>query len=502
MTNRLPWVKRVAGLLLALAFWGCAGRSTEPTAPVPSTALDELRSEIDEILADPAFANAHWGVMVQSLDNGQVLYRRNERKLFMPASNMKLATGAAALAELGSEHRFTTTLSACGTVDESGVLRGDLIVRGGGDPAISARFTGGDPLATFRAWSDSLKRIGIRDIDGNVVGDDDLFDDVHIGPGWAWDYLDSYYAAEIGALLFNEGVVDFIVVPDELVGGEARITANPPTKYLQVTGRVTTTSDSTGWSVAASRRPFSNDVVLTGAVWVGADSVVRSVAAHDPTMFFVTALTEALESEGIAVSGRPIDRDSTVGGCDAPTTLFVHFSPTLGAILGPFLKVSQNQVGEVLLRYLGVVDSDEGTVSAGSRVVTRALTGWGIPEDSYIQVDGSGLSRYNYLAPEALVRLLRRMHQRPDFEVFYDALPVAGVDGTLESRMKGTRAQGNARAKTGSISNARSLSGYVTTLEGELLAFSIIANNFATPIRPVEYVQDLIVERLANLERR
>lgn len=502
MTSRPPFGQTRAGLLIALALCGCAGSRTEPPAPVAPSPLEVLRGELDEILADPAFANAHWGVMVQSLDDGRVLYRRNERKLFMPASNMKLVTGAVALAHLGAEHRFRTTLSACGTVDESGVLRGDLIVRGGGDPAISARFTGGDPLATFRAWSDSLKQLGIGLIDGNVVGDDDLFDDVHIGPGWAWDDLDSYYAAEIGALLFNEGAVDIIVVPGESPGDAANATLGPATGYLRVINRVTTTSDSTGYGVSASRRPFSNEVELAGAIWVGADSIVRSIAPHDPTMYFVTALAETLESEGIALAGRPIDRDSLSEGCDTPGTLFVHLSPTLGEILGPFLKVSQNQVGEVLLRYLGVVDNDEGTVQAGSRVVTRTLTSWGIPEDSYIQIDGSGLSRYNYLAPEAIVRLLRRMHQRPEFAVFYDALPIAGVDGTLESRMRGTRAESNARAKTGSISNARSLSGYVTTLDGEMLAFSIIANNFATPIRPVEYVQDLIVERLANLARR
>jgi len=173
----------------------------------------------------------------------------------------------------------------------------------------------------------------------------------------------------------------------------------------------------------------------------------------------------------------------------------------LGEILKPFLKESQNQIGEMLLRYLGAATADTGSVAAGRRAVTETLTSWGIPDDSYVYYDGSGLSRYNYLAPEAVVRLLRVMARRPDFEVFYNALPIAGVDGTLEQRMVGSRAEGNAHAKTGFISNARALSGYVTTADGELLAFSIIANNFDSPVRPVEYVQDLVVERLANFER-
>jgi len=167
----------------------------------------------------------------------------------------------------------------------------------------------------------------------------------------------------------------------------------------------------------------------------------------------------------------------------------------------PFLKESQNQIGEMLLRYLGATATDTGSVDTGRRIVSGALTSWGIPDDSYVYYDGSGLSRYNYLTPEAVVRVLITMARREEFTVFYDALPVAGVDGTLEQRMLGSRAAGNARAKTGFISNARALSGYVTTKDGELLAFSIIANNFNTPVRPVEYVQDLIVERLANFER-
>jgi D-alanyl-D-alanine carboxypeptidase/D-alanyl-D-alanine-endopeptidase (penicillin-binding protein 4) len=197
----------------------------------------------------------------------------------------------------------------------------------------------------------------------------------------------------------------------------------------------------------------------------------------------------------------PSDRDVVSADCDSSVTLFVHLSPSLGEILQPFLKESQNQIGEMLLRYIGATTTDTGSVSGGRRAVSATLTSWGIPDDSYVYYDGSGLSRYNYLTPEAVVRLLRGMSRRQGFEVFYDALPVAGVDGTLERRMVGSRAEGNARAKTGFISNARALSGYVATADGELLAFSIIANNFDTPVRPVEYVQDLVVERLANFER-
>jgi len=218
-------------------------------------------------------------------------------------------------------------------------------------------------------------------------------------------------------------------------------------------------------------------------------------------MFFVTVLQETLEVEGVEVTGQPVDRDDYDARCESQSTLFVHESPILAEILIPFLKESQNQIAEMLLRYVGAAATDTGSVSTGRRVAEATLLSWGIPDDSYVYFDGSGLSRYNYLAPEAIVRLLRAMALHPEFETFYNALPVAGVDGTLGGRMRGTAAEGNVRAKTGSVSNARTLSGYVTTADEELLAFSILANNFQTPNRPVEYVQDLLVERLAHFRR-
>lgn len=493
---------------LAVAAWvgtatGCAPRAAAPLGPAVG-AVGALRAELDDIFADPAFRNAHWGLMVQSLETGEILYRRNAEKLFMPASNNKLVTAAVALRRLGPDYRFHTRIASAGVVEADGTLRGDLVVVGGGDPAISERFYDGDPTAVFRDWSDSLEALGVRRIDGNIIGDDDLFDDVHLGPGWAWDYLDAYYAAEIGALLYNEGAVTYRILPGDSVGAPARVDALPRTSYLTVTTDIVTVADSTRVSLRADRRPFVNDARLSGGIWIGQDTVTRYIAPHDPTLFFVTVFAETLAEQGIEVTGQPIDIDSVSDDerADSLTTLFVHRSPTLAEIVVPFLKRSQNQIGEMLLRDLGVATVDTGSVAAGRRAVEATLTDWGIPESGYIYVDGSGLSRYNYLSPETIIRLLRVMARRPEFEVFYDALPIAGVDGTLRSRMRGSRAEGNARAKTGYIANSRALSGYVTTLDGEMLAFSMIANNFDESVDAAEYLQDLAVERLANFSRR
>lgn len=507
-------------VLVSLAGSGCGARGAGPTEPGPVTSVAGLQEELRDIFADPAFEHAHWGVMVQSLETGQILFRHNSRKLFMPASNNKLVTAAVALSRLGPDYRFRTRVAARGAVGPDGTLQGDLVVVGGGDPSISERFFDDDPTAPFRAWADSLKAHGVRRIQGDLVGDDDLYDDVHLGPGWAWDYLDAYYAAEIGALLYNEGAVTYRIAPGDTVGAAARIDTLPPTRYLDLDIGVLTVADSTGNRIWAEREPFSNRGRISGTIWIGADTVTRYLAPHDPTLFFLTGLEEVLEAEGIEVDGVVVDADDdtvsrssdpspavTDGGLtarssDSLTTLFVFESPTLAAIVDPFLKRSQNQIGEMLLRHLGAVSVDTGSVAAGRRVVQATLSDWGIPESLYIYVDGSGLSRYNYQSPESLVRLLRVMARRPEFEVFYDALPIAGVDGTLRRRMRGTRAEGNVRAKTGSISNSRALSGYVTTLDGERLIFSMIANNFDVPADAAEYLQDLALERLANFGRR
>jgi D-alanyl-D-alanine carboxypeptidase/D-alanyl-D-alanine-endopeptidase (penicillin-binding protein 4) len=489
---------------VALAVTGGCTRAAGPTEPVPMGPVPVLRGELAEIFADPAFSNAHWGVMVQSLETGEIFYRQNADKLFMPASNNKLITASVALTRLGTDHRFQTRVAAAGRITDDGTLEGDLVVIGGGDPAISERFYDDDPTAVFRDWADSLKARGISRIAGDIVGDDDLFDDVHIGPGWSWDYLDSYYAAEIGALLYNEGAVTYRVIPGDSVGAPARVDSLPPTRYLTLDIDVATVADSTRVFVRSDRRPFSNDARLWGEIWIDGDTVTRYIAPHDPTLFFVTVLSEVLEREGIEVEGGPADLDDlpAPAAADGLETLFVHQSPSLAEIIEPFLKRSQNQIGEMLMRYLGAVASDTGSVRAGRQVVESTLTGWGLTPKSYIYVDGSGLSRYNYVSPDALVRLLRVMARRSEFDVFYRSLPIAGVDGTIRNRMRGTRAEGNVHAKTGSISNSRALSGYVTTLDGEMLIFAMIANNFDVSSRAAEYLQDLAIERLANFSRR
>jgi D-alanyl-D-alanine carboxypeptidase/D-alanyl-D-alanine-endopeptidase (penicillin-binding protein 4) len=456
-----------------------------------------LAAEVDSALADPAFARSSWGVEIRSLDNGQVLYRRDAGRLFLPASNLKILTAAAALVRLGAGYRYRTAVLARGA-RRGDTLAGDLVVAGRGDPTLVLDTAKGapDPLASLRPWADSLQARGIRAIQGRVVGDSTPFTGPSLGPGWAWDDLAADYSAPVAALQFNESAAYLLAVPGGCPGEPVRLTQLPRSAPLRVFATAATAApDSGGAALKWSRAPFGDSVTVSGSLPAGHDTVRLPVSVPDPVRYFETSLTEALAGRGIAIAAERV--------AAAPTsdTLFVWTSPPLAAVLPSFLKPSQNQIGETLLRTLGMEATGVGSMDSGRAVVGRVLSDLGVPPDAYVLADGSGLSRYDYVAPEAILQVLAAMYERADFQGFFDALPVAGVDGTLATRLKRTAAAGNAHAKTGSLTGVRALSGYVTTADGEHLVFVLLANGFTAPSRVVDAAQDQIVERLANFSR-
>lgn len=472
---------------------GCALRAGPPR---PTPIVGRLVAELDSAFSGPEFARAMWGVVVQSLDNGEVLYRRNAERLFMPASNMKLLTSSAALVQLGADFRYRTTVLARGT-RRGDTLTGDLLVVGRGDPTFSQHAAGGaDILRSLRPWADSLRARGVRTVTGRVVGDGSWFTDAPLGRGWPWDDLDASYSAGVGALQFNEGFAVLTVTPGDSAGAPVRTAFAPLATPLRVfTTATTAPAESTTARLDVSRAPFSDSVLVAGRFAARRAPQRVEIAVLDPTAFFQAALTQVLREAGIQVLGQ------TTAAATADT-LFVWNSPALRDILPLFLKPSQNQIGETLLRTLGGETRGQASADSGRAAVREALQGFGIADDAYVVADGSGLSRYDYVAPETLARILVGMARRPDFDVFYQALPIAGVDGTIASRMRGTAAANNVHAKTGSIANVRSLSGYVTTADGERLVFVMVANHFTAPRRVVEVVQDRVLERLATFSRR
>ncbi|HEY2930938.1 MAG TPA: D-alanyl-D-alanine carboxypeptidase/D-alanyl-D-alanine-endopeptidase [Acidobacteriota bacterium] len=472
------------------------------------TSVSRLQQQLDAFFDDPSFDRGFWGVSLQSMDSGEILYRRNADKRLMPASNMKLVTAVAAIERLGLDYKFKTTIASAGTIS-GGVLGGDLVVIGGADPTLGARIASpdpedieqGDPLATFSEWAEKLKGLGIRRISGDIVGDARIFDDKHLGQGWAWDYLAYGYAAPVGGLTFNENTILVKIAPAAEAGAAASVQLIPNTSYIQFENRIRTVAKGEDFDVAVDRPSAGNLVVLSGTVPVGEKPFARSVAVANPTLYFVTVLKEVLESRGIKIEGRP--RELAVlqpGDVNNPRALFVYESPDLRYVLRVMLKISQNLYAETLVRVIAPTEKLK-SFEAGSKQVKAVLGRAGIPEDAYVLADGSGLSRYNFLTADMLVRLLRFAYHRPYRSEFSEFLPVAGRDGSIKARLKGTAAENNVHAKTGSIGNVRSLSGYVRTRDGELVAFSMIANNFTQSSRLADYVQDSVLEYLANFSR-
>ena len=471
------------------------------TAPaLARPAGEDLRDRLGAIF-DTADVNALWAAKVVSLDTGQVIFERNPRLLVMPASTMKVVTLAVAAERLGWDARFTTRLETTGPI-EDGVLRGDLIVTGDGDPTIGERE---DRPRVLDEWAGRLAMLGVTRIDGRLIGDDDLLPDQALGAGWAWDDLAFGYAAPIGALQFHEGSAQVVITAGPRPDTSASMRLEPASTDLVLTGQVTTTGPDTPPAVFTRRRPFSRTLEVTGSVPRTNRDYVRTVSTDNPTLALLLPFRDALGRFGIAVSGDVTDIDEIAGKPVGPRRLlYLHESPPLREIGIRLMKVSQNLIAETLRARIGMASDvpDVDPLAAAGGAYERTLAAWGVPVEDVIAADGSGLSRYDYLTADALVAVLRHMAQEPRHAAAFEAtLPILGVDGTLERRLRGTRAAGRVHAKTGSMSNVRALAGYVTTIAGERLAFAIVANNFKARGAAIDVVTDRALDALVAKAR-
>ena len=405
----------------------------------------------------------------------------------MPGSALKIVTGAVAGEALGWDHRFDTRLAALSPI-EGGVLRGDLVVIGGGDPSISERSR---VPGTLRLLAGELRASGVTRIEGGVVGDDDLFDDRPYGDGWTLDNLPYGYSAAVSALEYNEGSVDLVIAAGAAPGEPVTITVRPEGSGLLVENQLATVAENAPGALTLQRLPGSLRVVVQGQIPAKAQPFVRTTSVDNPTKFFVSAFRQALIAEGIDVAGDAVDIDELSRKPDlaGAVTLVSHTSPPVRDLVTSMMWVSQNQYAEILLKAIG-----------GRPRAREILRQWNVPEGSYVMADGSGLSRYNYLTSDTVVRVLQEMHRNPTHQKEFPAtLAVVGRDGTLARRLADTPAAGRVRAKTGTMDNVRAIAGYIETEGGDTLVFSIIANNFSGPTTVVDAAADKAIVRLAGL---
>lgn len=504
MTRRLSAAVFSTALLLA-----CHGTPAPATPLSPFTPIqqappppDVLRQRVDALLADPALALGTWSIDVRSLERHDTLVDVNAHRLLTPASTMKTITLAVAADRLGWDFTYQTRVFVAGTV-AGGVLDGDLVIVGAGDPSLDD--WDGQATALFKSWAEHLKDIGIETITGRIIGDDNAFSDEGYGPGWAWDDMAFSYSAPASALQFNEGTAQIVISPGPATKSAAEVTLAPSSAAadVQIDDHISTTVAGVPSSVTLIQHARSPVITLAGAV--GFDGrQVRNVAVANPTLYFARAARAGLIANGIEVRGPAVDVDDLPG---APVTpgppILEHRSPTLSSLADTMMKLSQNLYAESLLRTLGLTQAGVGTGEAGRTVVRDTLASWGVPAAESLVMDGSGLSRYNLVSAATLVSVLEHVYGDQNLRDAYMAsLPVAGQAGTLAERMKETTASGNVRAKTGSFSNARSVAGFVQTADGEPLAFAVMANNFGIPAADVDRVTDEILVALSRFTRQ
>jgi D-alanyl-D-alanine carboxypeptidase/D-alanyl-D-alanine-endopeptidase (penicillin-binding protein 4) len=474
-----------------------------PVVDARDARVRALQRDVATLLAGPALARGVAAVVVRSADRGDTLFRYRADALMVPASNMKVVTLAAAAERLGWDYAFTTVFRAAGPL-EGGVLHGDLVVVGGGDPFIG---TADEPVTTVMdRWAEALWDRGLRHVDGRLVGDDRAFAGAGLGDGWAWDDMAWGYSAPVGALQAQADAAEVRVAPAPREGEPAVVTLWPRESGLSVEAAVATGPADAAASLSLAREPGSRVLRVTGSVPAGAAPVVRTAAVRDATGYFLALFETALARRGILVRG-PSVRLAALLPAERPRedsrVLLEHRSPRLAAIAAPLMKASQNQYAETLLRALGRTDSaGEGTASAGRAAVRHVLEGWGIPPETLVQADGSGLSRYNLVTAGTLAAIHDRMYgDARHRQAWLDALAVGGVDGTLGRRFERTAAEGRLRAKTGTLSGVRALSGYVPAASGELLIFVVLLNNVTATSAELNAISDAIVLRLAAFGR-
>jgi len=468
-----------------------AAPAATPRRAPRNAALDR---RIDKILAASDAQRGSWGIQVVELESGKLLYQRDADHLFIPASNMKVFTTAAALEKLGPDYAFHTTVESDAAPDARGRVW-DLYLVGRGDPNLGVRtfpYTYHGPQQPadkfLQEMADQVKARGVREVVRKLVADDSYFVWEPFAPNWAADDLDWGYGAPVSALAFNDNLLTLHVKPGEKAGDEAEVRLDPVTDYYLLRNHIQTSAKGTVKNYLLERQPGSMELDLWGQIPIDAGENVDTVAIADPPLLVAEQFRTALRARGIVVQG-PIEvrhftrleaasLPNPVPSSSARVVLAEHTSPPLSEAIKVVNKESENLHAEMLLRTLGRVLNNRGSLAGGLEALKAFTTQQvGIlPGETYFS-DGSGLSREDLVAPRAAVKLLLYMARSPHFQAYFDSLPVSGMDGTLAHRLSGDDVKGKIHAKTGSVEHVNTLSGYMDLPSAKRLVFSIMTNN-------------------------
>jgi D-alanyl-D-alanine carboxypeptidase/D-alanyl-D-alanine-endopeptidase (penicillin-binding protein 4) len=482
----------------------CGGPRKElQGAPTESEAAKQkFAARVAAVLGGEQTAKGDWGVLVVDAKSGQILFEQNADKYFVPASNMKLFTTALALATLGPDYRFRTTLEAQTAVSPEGKVEGPLYIVGRGDPNLSNRkfpFDGkeefdGPPEKVVAELADRLVVAGVKEIAGDVVGDDSYFPRERYPSGWEIDDMVWEYGAAVSSIVVNDNTVALTLTPGENAGAVVLAEIVPATTDFILNNLVTTSAAGMKPELTLKREPGSNTVTLTGTLPARTKPRKLVLAVEEPALHAAVMLKRVLEERGVKVDGLARAQSLTTNPPDVRNrvVLATHNSVPLGDAVKLVNKISQNLHTENLLRTSAKesclhpkVESVPQDCSALTSEDYAALAAKfyadaGIASGDVVQTDGSGLSRHDLVTPRSLVALLQYATKQTWFSVYYDSLPVAGLDGTLEDRLKNSSAAMRIHAKSGSLEHVRTRSGYAELPNGRRLIFSLMSNNMGS----------------------
>ena len=465
----------------------CAAKSPAKHGRSSSTRAEAMRfgDRVDQLLSVSPADKGEWGILIADGQTGDTLFEKNADSYFLPASNMKLFTTALALSKLGPDYRFHTTIETRGSISPDGKLAGDVILVGRGDPNLSNRkfpFEGkeefdGQAERVIAELADALAARGVKEISGDVVGDDSYFPRERYPNGWEIDDMVWEYGAAISAIVVDDNTVTVTLTPGEKAGDPVAAIVDPLTPDFSLENEVTTSAAQVKSDLTLTREPGANLVDVRGTLPARSAPRKLVLAIEEPAQHAAALLAGLLEARGVRIDG--IARAVHVPDTDSTprTVLAEHVSVPLGESVKLINKISQNLHAEMLLRTTARENGLWSTPEDLIKVPQDFYAQVGIGPDDVVQTDGSGLSRHDLITPRAAVMLLKYAEGQSWFAPYFDSLPIAGVDGSLQDRMKGTIGEGRIHAKTGSVQHVRTLSGYADTPSGRRLIFSFLSNN-------------------------
>jgi serine-type D-Ala-D-Ala carboxypeptidase/endopeptidase (penicillin-binding protein 4) len=458
---------------------------------------------VEKALATPAAQQSFWGLLVADAETGKVLYEWNADRHFHPASTTKLFTTTLALAKLGPEFRFHTTLEAAGALDAGGELHGDLVLVGRGDPNLSNRqfpYTEqvereGPADKVLAEMADAAVAQGLRRLDGDIIADDSYFSYERYPSGWELEDLKYGFGAPVSAIAVNDNTFFVEARPGEHAQEPTSISEEPWAADYDFLNHIVTAAPHAEVKIHVTWEPGSHQIDLQGEIPAGAEPVRLTLALPEPAEYAAQLLKRLLEQHGVQVQGQARARhsgDLAASPAGTPTILAEHISVPLADVIRAVNKTSENLHAEMLLRTVARVETGTGSLENGLKVEAEFLKIAGVSEDDAFLTDGSGLSRRNLVTPRAMVALLRYIARQPWSYALVSSLPVAGKDGTLAAPFKDSAAAGRIFAKTGSLEHAKALAGYATTLSGRHLVFAILGDNYTVHAAEANSIIDAI----------